>query len=135
VVAPLPKLPVVTLLALVDAGAVTDRPGEEGLAQLTARMLSEGAGGRDGERRSRRMSSGLGTAIDTSADWDAALVRLTVLLVTLAGSDAGAGRRVDGAVASGPVSRSGSRANGWPNCCNCGPSRAASRRRHSIVWC
>ena len=48
VVAPVAKLPVVTLLALIDAGAVTDRPGEEGLAQLTARALSEGAGGRDG---------------------------------------------------------------------------------------
>jgi zinc protease len=78
VVAPLPKLPVVTLLALVDAGAVTDRPGEEGLAQLTARMLSEGAGGRDGAAFTEDVER-LGTAIDTSADWDAALVRLTVL--------------------------------------------------------
>jgi len=37
VIAPLPKLPVVTLLALADAGAVTDRPGEEGLAVLRRR--------------------------------------------------------------------------------------------------
>jgi zinc protease len=78
VVAPLPKLPVVTLLALIDAGAVTDRPGEEGLAQLTARTLSEGAGGRDGAALTEDVER-LGTAIDASADWDAALVRLTVL--------------------------------------------------------
>ena len=78
VIAPLPKLPVVTLLALADAGAVTDRPGEEGLAVLTARMLSEGAGGRDGAALAEDVER-LGTAIDASADWDAALVRLTVL--------------------------------------------------------
>ncbi len=78
VIAPLPKLPVVTLLALADAGAVTDRPGEEGLAVLTARMLSEGAGGRDGTALTEDVER-LGTAIDASADWDAALVRLTVL--------------------------------------------------------
>jgi zinc protease len=78
VIAPLTKLPVVTLLAVVDAGAVTDRPGEEGLAQLTARTLSEGAGGRDGAALAEAVER-LGSAIDTSADWDAALVRLTVL--------------------------------------------------------
>jgi zinc protease len=78
VIAPLAKLPVVTLLALVDAGAVADRPGEEGLALLTARMLPEGAGGRDGAALAEDVER-LGTAIDASADWDAALVRLTVL--------------------------------------------------------
>ena len=78
VIAPLAKLPVVTLLALIDAGAVTDRPGEEGLAQLTARALTEGAAGRDGAALTEDAER-LGTAIDASADWDAALVRLTVL--------------------------------------------------------
>ena len=39
VIAPLAKLPVVTLLAIIDAGAVTDRAGAEGLEQLTARTL------------------------------------------------------------------------------------------------
>ena len=78
VIAPLAKLPVVTLLAIIDAGAVTDRAGAEGLAQLTARTLSEGAGGRDGAALAEDVER-LGTAIDSSADWDAALVRLTVL--------------------------------------------------------
>jgi len=78
VIAPLTKLPVVTLLAIIDAGAVRDRAGEEGLAQLTARTLSEGAGRRDAAALAEDVEQ-LGTAIDTSADWDAGLVRMTVL--------------------------------------------------------
>ena len=36
VVAPIAKLPVVTALALVDAGAAADAPDQEGVALLTA---------------------------------------------------------------------------------------------------
>src|SRR6478672_8541587 len=39
IVAPTRKLPVVTLLAVVDAGAITDLSGFEGLAQITAKAL------------------------------------------------------------------------------------------------
>jgi zinc protease len=69
---------VVTLLATIDAGAVTDPAGEEGLAQLTAQALSEGAGGRDGAALVD-FAERLGTGIESGADWDAATVRLTVL--------------------------------------------------------
>ena len=78
VIAPVTKLPLVTILATVDAGAVTDAAGEEGLAQLTARALSEGAAGRDGAELTE-YAERLGTAINTSADWDGAFVELTVL--------------------------------------------------------
>ena len=90
VIAPVTKLPLVTLLAVVDAGAVLDPApvgdsggGAAGLAQLTARTLAEGAGGRDGAALAA-YAERLGTAIDTGADWDAATVRLTVLSSRLA---------------------------------------------------
>jgi zinc protease len=78
IVAPVEKLPVVTVLATVDAGAVKDPRGEEGLAQLTARALSEGAGTRDGAALTE-YAERLGTGIESGADWDAASVQLTVL--------------------------------------------------------
>ena len=40
VVAPVAKLPIVTVMALVDAGEATDPTGKEGVAQLTARVLA-----------------------------------------------------------------------------------------------
>jgi len=78
VVAPVHKLPVVTVLALVDAGAVADPAGGEGLAQLTARALTEGAGGRDGAELTEAFEQ-LGTAVDASASWEAAIARFTVV--------------------------------------------------------
>ena len=48
VVAPIHKLPVVSIMAVVEAGATSDPPGREGLAQLTARALVEGTSTMDG---------------------------------------------------------------------------------------
>ena len=42
VVAPITKLPIVTVTVLVDAGAVGDPPERAGVAQLTAKLLLEG---------------------------------------------------------------------------------------------
>ena len=44
VIAPVRKLPLVTVLALIDAGSVADPAGQEGVAQLTASLLTEGTG-------------------------------------------------------------------------------------------
>ncbi|MFL5578295.1 MAG: M16 family metallopeptidase [Gemmatimonadaceae bacterium] len=77
VVAPVHKLPLVTAIALVDAGAAEDPEGREGLAQLTARALTEGTASADGAALTERVER-LGTSIDASADWDTALVRMTV---------------------------------------------------------
>ncbi len=82
VVAPVPTFPLVSVLAVVDAGAMADPPGMDGLALLTARSLAEGAGARDGAALTDAAER-LGAAIDTRADWDAALVRLTVLSTRL----------------------------------------------------
>ena len=82
VIAPVSKLPVVTTLALVDAGAAADPRGQEGVALLTARALAEGTAHNDGATLAERFE-GLGTALDASADWDSATVRTTVMTARL----------------------------------------------------
>ena len=77
VVAPIPRLPIATVLAVIDAGAVWDTPHEEGVAQLTAKLLLEGAGALEGAELAERFE-GLGATIESSADWDAAIVSMTV---------------------------------------------------------
>lgn len=76
-VAPMPRLPIVTALALVDAGAVLDPAGQEGLAALMARTLDEGSGNLDGAQLTDRFES-LGTVFEASADWDSTVARITV---------------------------------------------------------
>ncbi len=78
VVAPVDKLPLVTVLIVVDAGSTTDAPGKEGLAALTADALLEGTPEFDGAQLTERFER-LGTAVESGADWDSAFVKLTVL--------------------------------------------------------
>jgi len=78
VVAPVPKLPLVSIAAVVDAGASSEREGEEGAAALTAQLLLEGAAGMDGAALTDRFER-IGTSAEAHADWDAATVTLTVL--------------------------------------------------------
>jgi zinc protease len=77
VVAPVSKLPVVTIVAVVDAGAAADPAGREGVALLTANALAEGTQLRDGVALADQFER-LGTALDTGADWDSTVVRATV---------------------------------------------------------
>lgn len=77
IVAPMRRLPLVTVLALVDAGASADPTNAEGNAALTARALGEGTAGLDGAAVAERFER-LGTSFETSADWDSAVARLTV---------------------------------------------------------
>jgi zinc protease len=78
VVAPVPKLPRVSVSAVVDAGAASEREGEEGVAALTAQLLLEGAAGLDGAALADRFER-IGASVDAHADWDAAIVSLTAL--------------------------------------------------------
>ncbi|HVE78007.1 MAG TPA: pitrilysin family protein [Gemmatimonadaceae bacterium] len=78
VVAPVPKLPLVTIVLVAEAGASADAAGREGAAQLVARLLLEGTETLDGAALAERFES-LGAAVEASADWDGALVRMTVL--------------------------------------------------------
>lgn len=77
IVAPVTKLPLATVLLVVDAGAIADPVGSEGLAMLTAQLLLEGTEGiPDGAQLTERFER-LGAAIDAHATWDAALLRMT----------------------------------------------------------
>lgn len=78
IVAPVAKLPVVTVAILVDAGAVCDPSGREGTAQLVAKLLLEGTEKSDGAELTERFER-LGASIDAQADWDAASITLTAL--------------------------------------------------------
>ena len=77
IVAPTHKLPVVSVIAVIEAGAVCDPVGREGLAALTAAMLPEGTASMDGETLALRFE-GLGASVTTGADWDVATAGLTV---------------------------------------------------------
>ncbi|HUX35042.1 MAG TPA: pitrilysin family protein [Gemmatimonadaceae bacterium] len=72
------KLPLVSIVALIDAGAERDPAGREGLAVLTAKLLMEGTAEHDGAVLADAFEQ-LGASVDVTAGWDAALVRLTVL--------------------------------------------------------
>ncbi len=78
IVAPVHNLPVVTVLAIVDAGAVADPRGKEGVAQLTARSLNEGTPKYDGEALTDYLEQ-LGTSVGGAADWDSASLVMTAL--------------------------------------------------------
>ena len=83
VVAPVHKLPVVTVLAVLEAGAVGDPAGREGLAQLTAHLLLEGTRRDDAARLIERFER-LGTSVGANADWDVATLGMTVVAGRLA---------------------------------------------------
>src|SRR5690349_5819506 len=83
VVAHVPKLPLATVVVLIDAGAVCDAEGAEGTAQLTAKMLLEGTESLDGGELAEQFER-LGASIESNADWDAAAVTMTTLVEHLA---------------------------------------------------
>jgi zinc protease len=78
VVAPVTKLPLATIIAVVEAGASSEPVGKEGVAALTARLLPEGAAGLDGAALTDRFER-IGTSVESHADWDVAAVTLTAL--------------------------------------------------------
>lgn len=77
-VARMPAIPVVTTLAVIEAGATRDPRDFEGLAQLVTRGLSEGTRSMNALELTTRLEM-LGTTLDTGADWDSAIVQLTAL--------------------------------------------------------
>ncbi|MDQ3950163.1 MAG: insulinase family protein, partial [Gemmatimonadota bacterium] len=73
-----PKLPLVTVLMVIEAGATTDPAGRDGLAQLTARLLPEGTERSTGAEFAERLER-LGASVEAHADWDVGAARVTVL--------------------------------------------------------
>ena len=78
IVAPVPKLPVVTVLAVIDATAVADPAGKEGVAEITAQALRDGTAKIDGASLTLALEK-LGTSLEVGADWDSTVASLTVL--------------------------------------------------------
>jgi zinc protease len=76
-VARMPRLPLVTVLALVDAGASCDATGLEGTAALTISALAEGTTRLDGATLTEKFES-LGTGLSSSSDWDEATAHIAV---------------------------------------------------------
>lgn len=78
IIAPVQKLPVVTVLAVIDAGAINDPSKLEGLAQLTAEALREGTA----EHTGLEILDGferIGSSLEAGADWDSTIVSMTLL--------------------------------------------------------
>ena len=78
IVAPLSTLPVVSAMAVVEAGASCDPGGAEGLGDLVARGLIEGTERSDGEELASRLEK-LGGWVDPAADWDYVSALVTVM--------------------------------------------------------
>jgi zinc protease len=78
VTAPVAKLPVVTVLIIVDAGSTNDPPGKEGVAALTAGTLLEGTERLDGAEVAEKFEQ-LGASVESGADWDSSFVKVTTL--------------------------------------------------------
>jgi zinc protease len=78
VTAPVSKLPVVTILVVIDAGSTNDPAGKEGVAALSAGTLLEGTERFSGAELAEKFEQ-LGTSVESGADWDSAFVKLTVL--------------------------------------------------------
>ncbi len=76
-VAPMPRLPLVTVLALVDAGASCDPAGREGAASLTVGALAEGTTRLDGATLTEKFET-LGTGFSSGSDWDDATAHVAV---------------------------------------------------------
>ena len=83
VVAPVHKLPLVTAIAVVDAGATWDHAGREGAAALVASLLSEGTASMDGDTLTLELER-LGASLVTGGDWDAGTAGITVTRERLA---------------------------------------------------
>ena len=82
-VAPLHELPIVSVTLVVDAGAMTEPEGQDGVAGLAAQALLEGTAQRRATELTARLE-GLGAAVAAGADWDTATIGVTVLRPRLA---------------------------------------------------
>ena len=78
IVAPMRELPIVTVAIVADAGAMSEPPGLDGVASLTARALLEGTTQRTAVAMTERLE-GLGAALSAEADWDMAGAHVSVL--------------------------------------------------------
>lgn len=72
------QLPEVSLRVLVDAGAIAEAPGAAGSAELTGRLITEGAGTRSAVEMARWLDR-IGAGFSASVGYDATLLTLHTL--------------------------------------------------------
>src|SRR5689334_24042229 len=68
IVASVEKLPLVSVAAVIDATALGDPAGKDGVAEIAAQSLKEGTDERDGIRLALDLEK-LGTSLESGADW------------------------------------------------------------------
>lgn len=78
IVATVTKLPLVSVATVIDATAILDPIGKEGVAELTAQALREGTPERNGVQLALDLEK-LGTSLEAGADWDSTVASMTVL--------------------------------------------------------
>jgi zinc protease len=78
VTAPVDKLPLATVLVVIRAGSVNEARGKEGIAALTAAGILEGTAKLDGAELAEKFEQ-LGTSLESGADWDSGVVKITTL--------------------------------------------------------
>src|SRR6478752_7765713 len=78
VTAPVSKLPLATVLVIIDAGSTDEPSGKEGVAALTAATLVEGTKQYSGAELTEKFEQ-LGTSLESGADWDSTFVKITTL--------------------------------------------------------
>ena len=71
------RLPLVTVVVILDNGAAAEPASNRGVAAMTAAMLLEGTEGKTADDIIDAFEQ-LGASIDAGADWDATIVKLTV---------------------------------------------------------
>jgi zinc protease len=72
------KLPLVSVVMVLDATALNDEKAKEGTAELTAQALREGTASRNGIDLALDLEK-LGTSLETGADWDSTAASMTVM--------------------------------------------------------
>jgi zinc protease len=78
VVAPARRLPLATVCLVVEAGAVADSQGLEGIAALAGDLLFEGTEKHSGAKIAETFE-GLGAVVDVETAWDTTTISLTAL--------------------------------------------------------
>ncbi len=82
IVVPVRKLPLVTVSFVIEAGAVAEPVGQEGVARIAARALLEGTQVRTGDALTEGLER-LGASLDADAEWDSTSLSMTVLTTRL----------------------------------------------------
>lgn len=83
IVVPKHDIPLVAARLMVKAGAAADPAGRDGLAQLTATVLTQGTKNRTAEQIARGVEA-LGATLESNAGWDSSSIDMSVMSTNLA---------------------------------------------------